>query len=381
MTEITQNNPSPRRLHENAMDLADQGLRLKKAGQRVEASEFFQRAYLLEAQAAALTKKEPSRSVLHRSAASLALEFGGTREAEKLIATCLAGDPPEGLAEELRNLLETVHFQRHLRLQGIQLGEREFQFSIAGAGVDYGAAPSDAVLKRVSDVQKMLFRTAQRKRNIPFEQATKAHKKSDEDLTLYMEVARAASYAVTLRLGQRVDAEPLFTDVNSFPSEIIDEVLECIDLVDRESFEVLEEKIGEKSYYENFLALSRNIAPDGDTVSVVGFTSLRDNEEKQVKLSLTREKIGRKIKESTSVKEASIDTNQDARIKGTLRAADSIKNNHHIKLVGDDGKIYTIIVPRELMTDIVRPHYGNHVEIVGNWFGPKRIVLADLIPS
>jgi hypothetical protein len=53
---------------------------------------------------------EPTRSVLHRSAASLALECGALREAERLIATALSGDPPEEIAEELRDLLEQVYF-------------------------------------------------------------------------------------------------------------------------------------------------------------------------------------------------------------------------------------------------------------------------------
>ncbi|HEX5271222.1 MAG TPA: hypothetical protein VFW33_12065, partial [Gemmataceae bacterium] len=55
---------------------------------------------------------EPTRSVLHRSAASLALECGEYREAERLIATALAGSPPETIAEELRDLLHRVYFDR-----------------------------------------------------------------------------------------------------------------------------------------------------------------------------------------------------------------------------------------------------------------------------
>ena len=50
------------------------------------------------------------RSVLHRSAASLALECGALREAERLIAAALSGDPPDEIAEELRDLLEQVYF-------------------------------------------------------------------------------------------------------------------------------------------------------------------------------------------------------------------------------------------------------------------------------
>ena len=262
MTEITQKNLSPRQLHHEAMDLAEIALRRKKEDKLQEASDLYHRAYVLEAQAAGNTFREPTRSILHKSAALLALEFGGTREAEKLIATCLSEEPPEGIAEELRNLLETVHFQRHLKLQGISLGKREFQFSIAGAGVDYGAAPSDAVLRRLGDVQKIIFRTAQRQLNIAFDKKSNGKDQISDSLTLYMEVARAQSYAITLRLGQKQGSENLFQEVDDFPSKVIDEVLECIDLVDREEYTILERKIGQDEYYRNFLALVKNIAPE-----------------------------------------------------------------------------------------------------------------------
>lgn len=63
----------------------------------------------METQAAEMLKDElgiePSRSVLYRSAASMAISCEEYRHAEKLIATALMGNPPEEIAEELRDLL------------------------------------------------------------------------------------------------------------------------------------------------------------------------------------------------------------------------------------------------------------------------------------
>ncbi len=39
---------------------------------------------------------EPTRSILHRSAAVLAVECSERREAERLIGRALAGNPPSG---------------------------------------------------------------------------------------------------------------------------------------------------------------------------------------------------------------------------------------------------------------------------------------------
>ena len=51
--------------------------------------------------------------MLHRSAATLAVECGELRYAERLIGRALAGNPPEDIADELRDLLlEEVYSRR-----------------------------------------------------------------------------------------------------------------------------------------------------------------------------------------------------------------------------------------------------------------------------
>jgi hypothetical protein len=101
-------------LHHNAMRLVDEAERLRRGGDLPAAREHLRLAFEQERQAAAVSAAdlslEPTRSVLHRSAAALALECGALREAERLIAVALAGNPPEEMAEELRDLLEQVYF-------------------------------------------------------------------------------------------------------------------------------------------------------------------------------------------------------------------------------------------------------------------------------
>ena len=81
---------------------------------------------------------EPTRSVLLRSAASLALDCGEVRQSERLIAQGLVGNPPEEIANELRDLLEQVNFQRHLDLHGVVLEPTGFQVSLSGLAVGFG---------------------------------------------------------------------------------------------------------------------------------------------------------------------------------------------------------------------------------------------------
>jgi hypothetical protein len=96
-------------LHQQAMELAEKAFVLRRQSKRDEARALSYQAFLLEKQAAENAKTEPTRSVLHRSAATLARDCGEYREAERLIAAALCGDPPEVIADELRQLLNEVY--------------------------------------------------------------------------------------------------------------------------------------------------------------------------------------------------------------------------------------------------------------------------------
>ncbi len=102
------------------MSLAEDAFLERLHGKADRSVELLREAFDNEREAAARAANEldfePTRSVLHRSAASLGLECGETREAEKLIAVALAGNPPDEIADELRDLLEQVYLQRHLPL-------------------------------------------------------------------------------------------------------------------------------------------------------------------------------------------------------------------------------------------------------------------------
>lgn len=110
--------PNVNDLHQKAMSLVDEAHLARLNGLERDCLELTEAAFNFEAEAAwALSGElelEPTRSVLFRSAASLALEIGKSREAERLISAALAGTPPDEIANELRDLLEDVYFARHL---------------------------------------------------------------------------------------------------------------------------------------------------------------------------------------------------------------------------------------------------------------------------
>jgi hypothetical protein len=112
-------------LHHQAMELVDRSILAKQQGDEAGSLDLL-RSPLAQAKLSAFEQErsaanlvadqldfEPTRSVLHRSAASLAVECCQLREAERLIGRALAGNPPPDIADELRDLLlDAVYSQR-----------------------------------------------------------------------------------------------------------------------------------------------------------------------------------------------------------------------------------------------------------------------------
>lgn len=118
-------------LHQQAMDLAEAAAVARLRGAIEQAAQLTRQAFEQEAQAANLIASvldaEPTRSVLHRSAASLAIECGELRTAERLIATALSGNPPPEIAEELKDLFIQINLSQYLKRQGIDIDIKELQ--------------------------------------------------------------------------------------------------------------------------------------------------------------------------------------------------------------------------------------------------------------
>ena len=118
-------------LHKQAMDLAEAAAVASLRGALELTAQLTRQAFEQETQAAALIASaldaEPTRSVLHRSAASLAIERGELRMAERLIATALSGNPPAEIAEELKDLFIQINLSQYLKRQGIHIDIKELR--------------------------------------------------------------------------------------------------------------------------------------------------------------------------------------------------------------------------------------------------------------
>lgn len=361
-------------LHNKSMDRAELAFLARMRGEHEAAERLFAESLQLEIEAIDLVDllpyAEPNYSILHRSAATLALDCNDPRTAERLISKALAHDPPEQIADELRDLLEQVHFRRHLQLRGITLAEDELQMSLAGQGVGFGVVHSCEFLQRVDDASKIIYRIVERRQNKPFREKGRLPRTIKDDYELFLSVPRAASFAVTLKLGQPSNQPRLPGFSNTF--EIVDEFMTLMDLVNRADFSAIESRIPDHAYRTNFIQLAKRLAPDGDNVKVVGFTSIHAGQETFVEVTRPKTKIVSPKPESAKQAELVV-------VAGVLLFADAMhRDSGHIKVVDVESKTtHQVKVPEGMMNDIVKPLWNTTVLIKGTREG-NYILLQDI---
>jgi hypothetical protein len=353
-------------LHRKAMMLADMAEEAKRTGQADKYLEFTREALRHESEAAWKLADElliePSRSVLFRSAATLAMECGEIRVAEQLIAAALSGDPPAEIAEELRDLLEDVYFHRHLRVRGVTLAPGDFQMTLEGNAVGFGIARSEAFVQRVKDIETILYRTAERRLGREFRESGRRKKDLAQSLELYLSVPRAASFAVTLRLGKSDQLELPGID---FSADTMKDVLDGIAMINDGNLDALQQAIPDESYRTNFISLVERLLPDGDDIRTVGFTCGPQEKERFVTLVTPKKEFRERIRRVPHAAQYESEM-EHMEIQGILLEADAKKQQEGlIEVVDANGVAHKITVPRGMMSDIVKPMFEEDVIVIG----------------
>lgn len=108
-----------RELHRQAMELFESALLARRAGDETRTLSLLREALGMESAAADSIagdySLEPTRSILHRSSASIALQIGDIQMAMRYSEAGLKGQPPHEIREELTKLQEQALTLRALR--------------------------------------------------------------------------------------------------------------------------------------------------------------------------------------------------------------------------------------------------------------------------
>ena len=363
--------------HDEAMEAAFFADQERRRGNQKRSEELFDQALDLELKALGemLEPVEPTYSILHRSAGWLALDCNKPRLAEQLASKALAGEPDSQIAEELRDLLEQINFRRHLELRGISLGEGEIQLSLSGQHVGLGMVSQGEVFGRVENSSKIIQRIVERRSKEPFRERGRPKKDIAQNYELFVSTPRAASFAVTLKLGRPTGQ--LFLPGVLTTNDVLDEFMDLMEMVSQSRISEIRNRISDPAYFRNFIGLSRKIAPDGERIRQVGLTSLRNGTERFVDVSTPASEfpplpVHEELKEFET---------EPVELRGVLRYADATSDaRNRIKIIGESREAHIIEVPDGMMNDIVRPLWASQVRVNGIRKG-SRIILEDIWPD
>lgn len=356
--------------------------RQRKQGNDKRATELFLEALELETKAAALLsptrETEPSRSILYRSAASLAFNGGDYETADRLIANGLTGFPPPEIRDELKDLYEDVNFMRHLRTKGMELSKDQWLMTLSGDAIFHGGAVVEHLLLRVERLTTMFYRTVERLLKMPYRTNGGVTKEIKDLYGLFINAFSPGSFAVVFQLGrpsQQLVLLPEFGQVKPVePEVVIDEVFQCLKIYEGLEPATLRERFDDQVYYDNFVGLAKQISPDGEDVKLVGFTSIRDGEERPVALRKSRQQL-RDAQQLTRSQQDSTESTTKKTYRGILRYANSpIRRKFGtVRLIDDEtGDSHNIRVPIAIMKDVVQPFYEERVNIVVVEKGDKK---------
>lgn len=359
-----------RELHDEAVRLAQMAMVAHHQGSIEQAQALRRQALSCETQAADLIPEgqasEPTRSVLYRSAASLAYQCGDMAVAQRLIAKGLSGFPPAEIEQELKALFEQVSFEHYLAEQDVVVEEASLRLSLKGKAVGFGEILYDEFVRRIERTKTLLDRTWARMMQRPYQTAGRIAEKFRPFVpTLGLE---PGSFVVTFRLGaQKGQQLPLFLTA----TQVINEVIAGVELMNAADEDALHEHLSDPAYYRNFVSLVRDMAPDGERIDIVEFAC----QGRAVALRRQRREIRLVSEVRETERKAEVTT-----VEGVLDFASARRRKNTIGLTTDDGVEHNIFV-QEGMEDLVRSYFKQQVTVTGYYDRHRKIIVPiDIQP-
>ncbi len=368
-----------RELHNEAAKLAQLALVARHEGKMAQAEDLARQAYERESQAADLvpdnSSSEPTRSILYLSAASLAYQCREFQTAQRLVARGLSGYPPPKIEQDLKDIFEQINFEHHLQVRGVILENRDLQISMRGTSVGSGMVLYDELNGVIEKTISLVHRSVERKLGRDFRKGPGRPREIYRQFTPALSAARAGSFAITLRLGVDTRQTSYLVDA----PQIIDEILLGIELVNSSNEErineiVRDDVVDAKIYRQNFISLVKGMAPDGEKISFLGFTS------KSRSVGFTRLRDDIRLMPVDESEVTSIDL-KPIEIIGVLDIAKGRGRLHTIEINPKDGDPQPVLVADGLL-DLVTSYFLRTVKIRGKLIrddkGGQRIRLEEI---
>lgn len=369
-----------RELHERAMEYAHLAMLARDHRESDTARNHAQTAFALELQAAQLVphsdRAEPTRSILYRSAASLAYQSGNFNEAIRVIGLGISGNPPPKILADLLSLLDQVKFNLYLQSLDDSLSNDGLLLTIRGSAVGSGLILYPEFKRRFDNVILLINKTVQRLTHRRYNRGGRDRAEYNFFQKAIEIPAMQNSFAMTIRLVTPEDEQRQLNLLGATPESVIDEVVLGVDMINNNQEEQLQAHINDNQYYTHFVNTVKHMAPDGEKISQVGIASSRQG------ISLTRNRA-----QISSVVPAREPESEPARsytdlvVRGQLRYADDLTSGEHAMGLEQEGGNVIKIKPSEGFDEILAQLWKSQIEVSGKFDGlflyPEEITPLD----
>lgn len=290
---------------------------------------------------------EPTRSVLYRSAATLAWQCKMYEDAKRLIYQAKAGYPPPYIEEELDDLLGKVK----LAMSEHYLSEKLLRLTLDGSAIAFGRALAGTLHDRIVGVEKMLQATA------------------DAPVQLFYDSVGTGSFFVDLALSSKTEPTlPGFDNFEIFVAPLI----KHLDQLNCGKTSLLEQGLSDPKRYRDFVGAAKQLAPDGKAISSVSLQAQIEGGVQAITFERSKDELNN-IPLPVIPKESSeiVPTDQLETIVGILQRADG-RQSSSCELRSETGGTWTIDVHEDIVHEVLGRYWKKRVKIVGTRMKKER---------
>lgn len=350
------------RLHRVAMEYEDDAILAHHAGKHEEYYRLSEEAYAKEYEAAELIRNNVSHHMhgtLHRSAATLAFRCGKFRDAERLIVNGLVADPDLEIREKLHRLLIEVRFHSWLGSRVPPTSENDIVMTLTGTEADTGTLEITSFATRITKCESLILNSIGHVRKYPFGKL----RELTRDYRVLTAPPSEGSFKINMQLVPIQQSLPGFDIIEN----VYDSMIDGFKILENGDTSALRARFHDDDYYHDFMWLARDLAPDGVRINAFSLEAQVKGTREIVVFERTREDID-SIYSPPQREVEELDyriTDDEETVVGTLRYANTMKDERELKLVPDGGKPWDIIVTNDLDDDVIRDHFGYLVRVTG----------------
>jgi hypothetical protein len=259
-------------IHDRAMAIVDRAREAQRTGDKKSCVELLRTAYRLEQQAARslepVPESEPTRTVLFRSASSLAFQAEDYHEACSLAFDGLSGNSPEEQAAELLEIATDAKFRIQLIGQNLQVPNNEITLTLRGPHVSVGLAPAKQATLILQRLERLLRARVEDVFKNKLEAASVVSPTGSPKLyDVFMRPVAAEEFAVAFQLGLHEQLS-LFGTVSPGDQIIADFMRDLQTIINSPA----------KAKDERFSAAVLRLEPDGKEVTSIEISSMVSGE-------------------------------------------------------------------------------------------------------